>query len=84
MYSFSGKAMYMYYIMSCNCCMFCYRGLEFVTATRSLRIRTVQPFHAGLYRCHGVGIEERCVYFSDNATVTVRGMYMYVGSVLIV
>ena len=56
-------------------CIFSYRGLEFVSATRSLIIRTVQPFHTGLYRCEGLGIVERCRYFSDNASITVRGMY---------
>lgn len=58
-----------------TCCVFSYRGLEFVAATRTLRIRTVQPFHAGIYRCRGLGLEELCVYYSDNATVTVRGTY---------
>ena len=62
--------------------MFSCSGLEFVTATRSLRIRSVQPFHAGLYRCQGQGIEELCVYYSDNATVTVRGTYNIIGLVL--
>ena len=50
---------------------------EFVIETGSLRIVRVQTFHAGIYRCRATGIVGRCVYYSDNATVTVIGMYMY-------
>ncbi len=44
---------------------------------QSLKITRVQTFHAGLYRCRGVkATVPTCVYFSDNATITVRGMYV--------
>ena len=68
--------MHAHTLMSCICYyMFSYRGLQFFPANGSLRIIRVQSFHAGVYRCDGLAITEQCRYFSDNATVTVRGMY---------
>ena len=52
----------------------------FVSESTSLRILQVQAFHAGLYRCQGRRIfgTPPCVYFSENATITVQGKLNYV------
>ena len=43
--------------------------------TRALRIVKVQDFHAGTYRCKATKIiGGRCIYYSDNATLTVKGI----------
>ena len=68
--------MLLHHIICINC-VFSYRGLEFIPVVQSLKIIRVQTFHAGLYRCRGVkATVPICVYFSDNATITVRGMYV--------
>ena len=61
-------------------CLLHYRGLMFVSESTSLRILQVQAFHAGLYRCQGRRIfgTPPCVYFSENATITVQGKFNYV------
>ncbi len=52
-----------------------YRGFVFELATRALRIVKVQDFHAGTYRCKATKIiGGSCIYYSDNATLTVKGM----------
>lgn len=51
-----------------------FRELEFVHSSRSLRILKVQAFHSGVYRCKATRIlGGTCIYYSENATVTVRG-----------
>ena len=47
----------------------------YVPGTRALRITKVQDFHAGTYRCLATKIfGGGCIYHSDNATLTVKGM----------
>ena len=42
--------------------------------SRSLKILKVQAYHAGVYRCKATRIiGGTCMYFSENATVTVLG-----------
>lgn len=39
-----------------------------------LRIIKVQDYHAGNYRCKATKyIDGACIYYSDNATLTVQG-----------
>ena len=66
--------------------LFCFyiRELMFMSETNSLIILQVQAYHAGVYRCRARRIiGGTCTYFSDNATVTVRGQSVLTYSCLI-